>query len=761
MKGKNLMLLALIGMLSLTVIQESFGSVQTSAISTSVNETREYWADNTEHFRRQVLVDGNGYHRGKGMAVEYSTGLNLLPGLDVNSIRLYKDGVEIPSEYVANTGKLIFVVSGEVSSSKLVQYWIYYDLVVNGLKEWPDYDPGWIADIKDQIDNADDSDEGEAYSKRDEYVEENGIVWDDELDEYTYRNQIVYFDAVAGKWRYQDGTELDPGFVVWDDVDGCWKYWDGTRYKYYYTPGLDEEIFVSARYDAMLDGIMGNDANYDSWSVGNVKGTGTGHYDYYSPSHGHWVTEELTATAYNGGSTMFFNAKSGVATSEEASASALLDLNGTVLFNGTYIDNQNIDEYLDENVPEHEEGFAEYQEHRTAADRFQIVTADNDFSIDDIAWNDAYIMGSSSVDTYDRGTKREKKCSFGSGITNYDLDFSDVLSIEKVIGSISGLLSITDYTLFEGTPDEIQFSGNPLTDGEEFTIYYKNKRYSGDDILKVFPVLLESNYIALYDELSDLGFGWLFQEEMAFDHVLIEAWKEVKGGQTRYYVNITVNALDWWFDRLTPGPGAPGPLRMAQSGTFDFIFTYIDSEDVTSFMLGLGYKSPKHKVIKIKDEDSLPLKIKIKSPQNGQHYGSSSKITINFIVEGETLASTYIRINGKSPIKITTNIDYFWTEYDGIHSLANLAMQGSVDHNVTNSGTLNLTIQAEDTNGSIIEEDIVVYVDDYTIAIVLAISIPAVAICGTFLYLRAKRPDILDRIKGTFKGKRSVKTFKL
>jgi hypothetical protein len=231
-----------------------------ATISVSGNE-REEWLDNRWHYRMFITVDSTGHDRRKGDPIEYKLGLDNITDLDVNSIRLLHSGVEIPSEYDADTDTLVWTLDDTIHSGNSRQYTVYYDTNANGLKEVPDYGTEWFTNATDPIidmwQNYNDS--HQAYIENYQIKNVSGV--------YELRGEPVY--ESGGKWYYLNGTEAKyyivgdgefywyNGSIAYRDDQGNWYF--NTTYFNDPSTGTQDPItgslyFDEGRYSIYLPG---------------------------------------------------------------------------------------------------------------------------------------------------------------------------------------------------------------------------------------------------------------------------------------------------------------------------------------------------------------------------------------------------------------------------------------------------------------------------------------------------------------------------
>jgi len=693
----------------------------------SSDEPRERWHKETHHKRCYLEADRDNLYRRAGEVVGYK--MNVI-NLEANSLRVFFEDVEIPCEYNSLTDLLVFVVPKILDSvDPTALFTIYYDLVANGVKQAPNMEPEWFSDTAAFLEDG-------SVDSGIEHRVDGGYYYNDTI---YYLNGNAYYNSSVYE---EDGIYYYNGREVYQ-VGSVWYYYNGTAIENsYYINQFGEDVFQGGLIEGrLLDVVSEEDTTYDEWQIGNVKATGRG-LTKWRDSDGTIITQNMDITSYRNSPDMKFSFSNLESNTDKFWGSALLDLNGTINYNGTILDRFNATEYI------YNETDSDPSVKNT---RLKVVTEDTIIDPEDLDFaTDGIVMGSPTVDTYDRGFGQILDFSYVSGTSLYGLGSSQVLSITKVEGSVSGI--ITGWTLLQNAPDLIYLP--TASDGELITVYYMVKRYaSPGDELRVIPIHLNSKYIALHDRHTGDSAALIFSKDFAFNSILIEVWEDKRGGNVRYYVNVSFNYNYWW--NQIPVPSIP--IHDIMDFDFDMMLSYLDGVDLTQVkpivdtiltrLQGVNLDVKKNL---IKVEDPLPIKVKIHSPQKNQKFnGQNVKVLVNVTVEGETLGSLYVRYNGKNlKFQGTTNIWVDWA--DTPHT----GTRGAMEANVTDDGNhgMDLYIDAVDTNGTIITEGTFItfdFTDPTVMWICLGAGGGAVALVLA-LYVAKKKGMIL---KGRAPGK--------
>jgi hypothetical protein len=692
------------------------------------------WWNANWHKRFFAELDSQGLVIREGYPVEYTIDVSNanLTGVDLNSFRVIYKGNVLITEFNKTTKKIMFVMPEGFDAVKPKErVTVYYDLIVNGLKSAPRYDPSWVVKYKDFYD-----------FHRDDITEVNGSY---------YYNSSIY---------YENGTYYYQGEMVWQAANGTWFYFNGTGIEksyYYSAQNVSQTAFLGAMYSGlMLDTIQTSNASDTSYAIGNVKALATA-WGAYRNHLGEWVKETLTTTMYRNSPTVKYAVSSNISTTEQAWASTLLNLNGSIHFNQTFLDRWNITEYV---LNETQTNDTEYQSAVNNASRFSLITETNTINVDSIDWTGADVLGNATIDTYDIGIKQSMSFVYSTGTTDYPLAFNNVMSIQRVTGNVSG--NISSYSLVQGTPDNISIAS--ASNGELITVSYKIKRYSGSDELRVMPFMVHSSYLGIHDNRTNRGAALVFLDSIAFDDILIEIWKETRGSNVIYLANISVNFNEWWYDwdHITP-------LHDDIQGAFEWFVSYLDDVSVSNITGAIGdvtdyMKGLRSIHVNVKSFDnSLMLKIIIHSPKDGEELnGKPIKLIINITVEGETLNRMYYHFNFA-----TTRIQFDRTAsiligYDGNPLQAHLASTAVFDAAVIDApiGKQTIFIEAEDTNGSVIVESAHIILWENSYGFFLGVTGLIGFIAGASIVLILTSPNIKGKLQ-KFKSRRGWVSFKV
>lgn len=729
----SILIITFAGLISMPIgtLQITPSREQATDISAS-SEARELWWNPNWHHRFFAELDSQGFAIREGCPIEYTIDLSAanFTGIDQNSFRVVYKGTELPTEFNKTTKKLAFVTPEGFSAAAPTQkVSVYYDLLANGLKQSQRYDPNWVSRYR------------EFYDMRNAVTEVNGSY---------YYNASIY---------YENGVYYYQGEMVWQAANGTWYYYNGTAIEHAYNysaQNVSQSVLVGAMYDGlMLDALQTSNSSDSDYVIGNVKATATA-WGAYRNHEGAWVKETLQTTLYRNSPTVKYSVRSNVTTSERAWGSALINLNGSIHFNQTFLDRWNVTEYI---LNETETDPGEYQQAINNASRISLVTEAASINVDQIDWSSADILGSSTIDTYDVGMKQRMSFIYHAGTQEYPLGIDTVMRIEAVTGNVSGPIA---HSLVQGSPDAVSIPA--ATDLELVTVEYTIKRYTGSDELRVVPFVLQTSYLGLHDKQSNKGATLVFLDSIAFNNILIEVWKETRGSNTLYFCNISVNYNDWWYtwDGISP-------LHGDLPGNFDWFVSYIDSvqldqflpaiQDVIDYMRGLR---PVHVSIKAHDS-ALQIKIMIHEPTNNQLVGGKPvKIVISVTVEGETLNRMYYSFSfnkNRIPFDRTARI---LIGYDDNPLQAHLASTATFDASVINApiGNQTLFIEAQDTNGTfVVESACIILSPESTVTFMIAVTTIGI-IAGLSIFLIITSPRIKVKLE-KFQRRRGWTSFKI
>lgn len=202
-------------------------------------ERHEWWSP-MWHYRMCIEVDANDYARRWGRLITFNLGLSTFANLDINSIRVVDNVVEIPSEYFPGTDTVMFVVNETLGPEDTKKYWVYYDKMTNGVKHVPDYGYDYIRDYIMTIQEYENY-QLEHDAAESEYFSQFQIQEVEGAHVLRGETVVQYPD---GNWYYLNGTQADHyiegdgqffyynGEQVYADDQGNWYYMDGSRLTY-------------------------------------------------------------------------------------------------------------------------------------------------------------------------------------------------------------------------------------------------------------------------------------------------------------------------------------------------------------------------------------------------------------------------------------------------------------------------------------------------------------------------------------------------
>lgn len=764
---------------SLDAPSQNLANITSTSIGSSEDELREPWALKTHHHRFPLEVSSNGHDRRKGTPVEPI--IDPIENLDNNSLRVFFHGKELPAEYHPDTRMLRFVMPAAFNSEITTRnVTVYYDLTENGIKQQPDYDPEWLTTSYDKsVIKSSWEMEYQAYLETNQ-ISENGthfffqdeVVYTEDNITYYYDNgsQVVNYvildEDTNTYYLYNQTAELD-GYIFFNNITYTWYIYNATGgLEYTYVEGFDENIFLGASYGTPTpSNIEGLESDAIDWTIGNVKAEGSAYADYIN-SNGVHVRQTIDGEVYRGSPTIKYTITPNTTATEMAWGSALLDLNGTILFNGTYFDHNNISdlpELAGINDSEWDERYG--TEAEEALNSLSLITEMGTIDVSESDFENAsiaYLMADDTIDTYDLGLPQYKEITYNSAVSDYDLDFDDVMFIEDVEFD-GGTLDGSYYLLVDGFPDKISFLSPSIDDGEIVKIYYRKKKYDVGDQLKVIPFLASSRYLALHDRNSKSGFAFVFTEETPVMDLLIEVWQEKYKGKFNYYVNISLNYNYWWFDPQ----GYEGDIHDEIDKMFTLITTYLDSLDMASveavldFMIleAQGYIPDLMELIGEYDV-ALPIIINILAPTILHYIRKTGSVEVNLdvLIEGETLESYVLMILAEARTYIEDFIASGCLVNIDDPATTHIGSEGQATIEIFDTGTTELVIEAYDTNGDVIVESLFIQVEvdmvEFTIFMGVVALIIGVSALGIFVRHRRHKG-----LRG--KSKASMTWFKL
>ncbi len=670
------------------------GDINSSAVD------RELWWNPHWHNRFFINVAGDNDMLEAGTPVEYQLGLLTGVVLDVNSLRVVYKGLDVPSQYVMATNTLIFSVQEDIANGSSTKYTVYFDDLSNGIKTADDYGIAWAEDL---ILNAGSGFQSNYTAERDLYILNNNVSQVNET--YYYQNEVVHYNNITDKWYYDNGSGVLG--IVWQ-VNNTWYLQDNETVVELTTGGERQTVFLDGFYDGVGLAAISNDSfDMQSAEVGAVRADYTG-LGEYNNSGGQMVEATVTGTGYRDYPIVRYGVDSNISTSENAWASGLINLNGTVTVNNTILDKYNISDWVENATGANMTEFGnQTEEALKGAGNIRIMTEQENVAINNIVWDDSetYVVATDSV-------------------------------------------------------DYLNLSGR------------YGKTYAAGDEVRVKPYSLRSRYLALYDIITQEGFALVFEEWMAFSNIVLQIYQEkLADGTINYYLEIGLNYLDWAEELIAEyGPSTIeaaeavlanlGSIHLPQVGDFGFITGLFKSLNPTFKLNRLITPALPALVNGFLRDESLPLGLKIHSPFRGQRFKRLEDIFINVTVTGETLMDIWYHWGKEQNVKFHGTVQ-FWedvpvTGHFATEGILNGSGAGEQILLPEGKGDVNLTITAVDTNTQFIMETIPIHIEDpwasfgFTAGLVgMGVGIGIVAVYGFQWFTKKSKSAPRRKISGS------------
>lgn len=436
-----------------------------------------------------------------------------------------------------------------------------------------------------------------------------------------------------------------------------------------------------------------SDYDYSEWSVGDVKAVLNAWGDGWNGTD--WIRHHTRATVYRDSYNAYVEMWSNSSDSEVSWASGLANIStGRPLG----VNNASKDRGLHVITSE--------------------WTVENVSAID---YGCCPVLASGSIDTYNHLLNKTFTFTFQSGDTStkrIEPQSDRIPSINTVVNLTNGnnsLVDSSDYTKVDDpNGDQIQFAF-PAVEGESFEVNYTTKKYDWDDELRVCAKNGSMEYLIMYDsdDLSGTPYvnpqigALIFPQPVAASNMVVEFWENRSlrapgDALFDYYLNISTNYKEWWYNTTN---SSLEYLHEPQYNSFTFIASYMN-----------GSVNPEQEVVDLIDsvnnpvnitvieEESTPVGVMINDPSDGDFFNAwydipnnpkVSTITIDADITGDTVARSYYKI-GASGVEI----DFNGTGSVPVGDFHNEAFDGSVF----------LFVGVEDTNGTVIEDSVMIYV---------------------------------------------------
>jgi hypothetical protein len=321
----------------------------------------------------------------------------------------------------------------------------------------------------------------------------------------------------------------------------------------------------------------------------------------------------------------------------------------------------------------------------------------------------------SGNDTYDRGmpgTFETDITVYPSSTTEYKVTGGehDVLEIRSIRYANGTIVPAVKYHLVKDVdPRSIVFDDmSKLSDGDVLTVNYTRKLYDGNDYLAVIAKKTSTRYLIMYDEddRDEISYAKpqigaiIMPKPTSIDDMVFEFWLNTTGDQYSYYLNISTNYNEWWFNATDPGN-----LHDLVENKFEFIASYMngsaDPRQETIVQLD-SYNNPAV-ITNLGHEDAIPIGLSVTAPYEGQMFNAwtalpgdpyADTVTIEATATGDTLSRFYYTINDGSKIDFTGHADIPVTSIDG----------DPLD------GHVFIKVVVTDTNGGSITKYLLIYV---------------------------------------------------
>lgn len=697
-----------------------------NSIASSEDGDREVWFNPHWHNRIPMDVSGGDYGYRAGAPIEHVV-TEIESNVDPNSIRVVYDGIEIPSDYVPSEKKVIFTVDKALAPYTNRRYTLYYDTIDQGIKAAPEYDPTWVTDY---VENQAYKDEQEAKYEQEKAeieaeIEENRIHNNSGI--YTWREYTVYFNGTD--WVYEDNGTLLPEYMYFEPISRTWYLINGTTGEtmVYFIEGTGQNVLMESSFDNSLTGAILNEEEFlDDWEVGNVKAKGFGHA-IYTNSTGSIFTQTVSATAYRDVPVMSMDVTSDAANKENGWGKAMFNLNGSVLFNGTYLDYLNYEDYinanLDANTSEFEDDVASTM---NDARRYKVLTEGGAVEYDNSEWNvdNVNVYDVTSNTKYSTGRTHVPgdtvKCKPFLLKTRY-FGLYDIID-KRGIGFVFPGLSSFSRVLIEVLQEV-------LVTGEEY-YYLIISLNQLDFTLETIEQYLDQGAPGYEDDISAL-LNAMDPEDKAEIIALIDQYN--------------------------------GSLHLPVDGDFSFYIGYIMDLFPTNWLNNLLDEvilvRPKPHCSHGVREKSLPINVIVHKPLVGQRFKNKRDIEIDLTVLGETVLDIFYkwgvgtRVQFRGAVRYWENSGTYATEphYANEVSVAAEILDGFAG---LGTGEQLLSIMAQDTNGTFVLASVPIVIENeweaagWISGLIAVGFIAGIAVMYSYRRMKQSRSSNVKKIDG-------------
>ncbi len=498
------------------------------------------------------------------------------------------------------------------------------------------------------------------------------------------RRFTVYFDTVANGLKpaadYGDSTEF---------LANIERIYNGTS-ESDLVPGPD--WFTALHMPSNMDADEWNHAN---WTVGTIKSTRLLWGDAWNGTD--TIRWNVVITVYRGSYTAYLNVYNNGTQQERAWASSVANFStGCPQGAGPY-------DFLDEGL--------------AVATGDWIVSNFTTLAGTKAGWNGtAELMADSDTDIYDQPSdalETSQYIGYVPGQLTYDLGTSvhEISLLYKYDGMIYSLVDVSRYTLDAGRQSfTINNADSYFNNTVEFVVYSTVKYFQAGDWLYVMGRNASTDHVVFYDtdgpdgvdHAYPVGMGVAFPQVTAANDMVVEFWQIAREGEVNYLVNVSLNCNEWWWDDVANADKglSEAELHDLAANDFDLALRYYNdtaspASDAQQLAASLANPAP---ISIASQEDSIPLSLAMHSPVDGQtffagpaggSYPLHAIIPVNVTAAGDTLYSlSYTLGTSGSPVSFT-----------GTAMLNISVLEGDPDVK-----QYNLTITAQDTNGTVVSE---------------------------------------------------------